>query len=196
MTAYTTAESPPAIDRSDDADLIAAVARGDQAALRMAYDAYAAHVNGVALGVLKDRDLAADVTQEVFVRLWERHDRFDAGRGSLKSFLQMDAHGRAIDLLRSRRAAAQREVNDHQQRASTPVVGTEEEAMTELTSETVRAALMQLPDEQRTPIAMAFFDGFSYRDVADELGVPEGTVKSRIRAGMRRLQLSLGTEVN
>ena len=135
-----------------------------------------------------------DITQEVFVRLWNRHDRYDPSRGSLKAFLQMDAHGRSIDLLRSRRAAAAREIADHHKTASTAVAGTEELAMTAITSDVVRSALMKLPEEQRTPIAMAYFDGYSYRDVAERLGVPEGTVKSRIRTGMRRLKLAIGTE--
>jgi len=180
--------------RALDAALVEKIAGGDASSLREAYDLYAGHVNGVALGILKDRDLAADVTQEVFVRLWERHHRFDSTRGSLKSFLQMDSHGRSIDLLRSRRAAQARELADHRKQASTPQAGTEELAMTSATSSTVRTALMSLPDEQRTPIALAYFDGYSYRDVADMLGVPEGTIKSRIRAGMRRLQLALGAE--
>lgn len=181
--------------RALDAQLVSDIARRDQAALRQAYDLYAPFVNGVALGILKDRDLAADVTQEVFVRLWNRFDRYDATRGSLKSFLQMDAHGRGIDLLRSRRASQERELADHRKTASTAVAGTEELAMTAVESDVVRSALMTLPEEQRTPIAMAYFDGYSYRDVADLLGVPEGTIKSRIRTGMRRLQLALGAEM-
>lgn len=200
----TTATTPTATrqvfsgDMSDarDADqmLVDAIERRDQSALREAYDLYAGYVNGVALGILKDRDLAADITQEVFVRLWERHERYDSSRGSLKSFLQMDAHGRSIDLLRSRRAAAAREIADHHKQASTPTAGTEEQAMESVTAGTVRTALMSLPEDQRTPIAMAYFDGYSYRDVADILGIPEGTIKSRIRTGMRRLQMALGAE--
>ena len=196
MTTALTQESQQSTEelRALDAALVSRISDGDAVALREAYDLYAAHVNGVALGILKDRDLAADITQEVFVRLWERHGRYDSSRGSLKSFLQMDSHGRSIDLLRSRRAAQARELADHQKQASTPQVSTEELAMTSATSSTVRSALMSLPDEQRTPIALAYFDGYSYRDVAELLGVPEGTIKSRIRAGMRRLQLALGAE--
>lgn len=180
--------------RDQDRLIVEAIAIRDESALREAYDLYSAHVNGVAIGILRDRDLAADITQEVFVRLWERFERYDATRGSLKAFLQMDAHGRSIDLLRSRRAAAAREMADHEKQASTPTAGTEELAMESVTATTVRSALMSLPDEQRTPIAMAFFDGYSYRDVAEILGVPEGTIKSRIRTGMRRLQMALGAE--
>ena len=196
--AFTLSESPatPTVEdlRSDDRLIVERVAAGDQLALREAYDLYGSYVNGVAIGILKDRYLAADITQEVFLRLWNRHGRYDASRGSLKSFLQMDAHGRSIDLLRSRKAEAARELADHRKQSSTVTAGTEELAMTSMTSTEVRTALMGLPEEQRTPIALAFFDGYPYAEVAEVLGLPEGTVKSRIRAGMARLHLALGVE--
>lgn len=177
-----------------DQELAEAIIAGDKRALHDAFGLYAGFVNGVAIGILKDPHLAADVTQEVFLRLWQRGDRFDAARGTLKSYLQVDAHGRSIDLLRSRLASQRRERVDHEKSASTHTAGTEELAMTAITSHTVRTAMLGLPEDQRTPIAMAFFDGYSYRDVADALNLPEGTVKSRIRLGMKRLQLALGTE--
>ena len=124
----------------------------------------------------------------------QRAERFDPARGTLNSYLQIDAHGRSIDLLRSRLASNKRERLDHEKTASTHTAGTEELAMTAITSNTVRTAMLGLPEDQRTPIAMAFFGGHSYRDVADALDLPEGTVKSRIRLGMKRLQLALGTE--
>ena len=179
---------------ADDLALVASIVAGDKRALHDAYDLYARFVNGVAVGILKDSHLAGDVTQEVFVRLWQRGERFDADRGSLKSYLQIDAHGRAIDLLRSRRASAERERVDFAKSSSTHTAGTEELAMTAMASDTVRDAVLGLPEDQRTPIAMAFFGGHSYRDVAVALDLPEGTVKSRIRLGMKRLQFALGTE--
>ena len=179
---------------ADDRTLVATIVAGDKRALHDAYELYAPFVNGVAIGILKDPHLAADITQEVFVRLWQRGERFDADRGSLKSYLQIDAHGRAIDLLRSRRASAERERVDHSKSSSTHTAGTEELAMTAMVSDTVRDAVLGLPEDQRTPIAMAFFGGQSYRDVAITLDLPEGTVKSRIRLGMKRLEFALGTE--
>jgi RNA polymerase sigma-70 factor (ECF subfamily) len=184
----------PAPKNGDDRVLVDAIIAGDKRALHDAYELYAAFVNGVAIGILKDPHLAADITQEVFVRLWQRGERFDAERGSLKSYLQIDSHGRSIDLLRSRRAAADRERVDHSKTSSTHTAGTEELAMTAILSDTVRDAMLGLPEDQRTPIAMAFFGGHSYRDVATALNVPEGTVKSRIRLGMKRLQFALGTD--
>lgn len=181
-------------DRSQDARLVAGIGDRDQAALRAAYEQHASAVMGVAVGVLKDRDLAEDIVQEVYVRLWDRPERFDPARGSLRSFLQMDAHGRSIDLIRSMRASQARDRADHAKTASTPTPGTEELAMDSVVSSRVHAALDELPEDQRTPIALAFFDGHSYREVAERLRLPEGTVKSRIRAGMRRLRLVLAAE--
>lgn len=180
---------------ADDHALAQAIVAGDMRALHDAYDLYAGYVNGVAIGILKDPHLAADITQDVFVRLWQRGERFDSARGSLKSYLQIDAHGRAIDLLRSRQASARRERLDHEKSASTHSAGTEELAMAAITSNTIQRAMLGLPEEQRTPIAMAFFGGHSYREVARSLNLPEGTIKSRIRLGMKRLRLALGTDV-
>lgn len=183
-----------ALERSLDASLISAIADRDQQALRTAYEHHAASVMGVSMGILKDRELAQDVVQEVYVRLWDRPERFDPGRGSLKSFLQMDASGRSIDLIRSMRAAESRDRADHARTASTYSPGTEEQAMDSVVSSQVQEALAELPEDQRTPIALAFFGGYSYRDVAARLGLPEGTVKSRIRAGLRRLRPVLAAE--
>ena len=191
---HTHNRRPAAPKNTADRALVGAIVAGDKRALHDAYELYAPFVNGVAIGILKDPHLAADITQEVFVRLWQRGERFDAERGSLKSYLQIDAHGRSIDLLRSRRSAAERERVDHSKTSSTHTAGTEELAMTAILSDTVRDALLALPKDQRTPIAMAFFGGHSYRDVATALNVPEGTVKSRIRLGMKRLQFALGTD--
>ena len=191
---HTPIGRPATQKNAEDRALVETIVAGDKRALHDAYELYAPFVNGVAIGILKDPHLAADITQEVFVRLWQRGERFDADRGSLKSYLQIDAHGRSIDLLRSRRASAERERVDHSKTTSTHTAGTEELAMTAMVSDTVRDAVLGLPEDQRTPIAMAFFGGHSYRDVATVLNVPEGTVKSRIRQGMKRLQFALGTD--
>jgi RNA polymerase sigma-70 factor (ECF subfamily) len=167
----------------------------DHAALREAYDLYGHRVYRVAYGLLRREELAQDITQDVFVRLWQRPERFDSSRGSMASFLQLDAHGRSVDLIRSEESRSKREIADHR-RSSTHQDGPEEEAMKMITSERVRDALNALKDSERAPIAMAFYLGYSYRKVAVELGVPEGTVKSRIRSGMAKLRDMLGTELH
>lgn len=167
-----------------------------ESALAEAYAIHGRRVFGVAYGILRRSDLAEDVTQNVFLRLWHRPERFDADRGSLGSFLQLDAHGRSVDLLRSERARSDRELRDHRLNVSSAAhTGTEEEVMREITSERVRDALRSLRPEQRAPIVLAFFQGYSYRQAAEVLGEPEGTVKSRIRMGMNRLKELLGTEL-
>ncbi len=181
--------------RQDDAELAARLVDQDHQALREAYDLYGRRVYRVAYGLLRREELAQDITQDVFVRLWQRPERYDSTRGSLASFLQLDAHGRSVDLIRSEESRAKREIAD-QRRSSTHQDGPEEEAMKMITSERVRDALNALKDSERAPIAMAFYLGYSYRKVAVELGVPEGTVKSRIRSGMAKLRNILGTELN
>jgi RNA polymerase sigma-70 factor (ECF subfamily) len=166
----------------------------DSAALSEAYRKYGNRVYRVAYGLLRREELAQDVTQEVFVRLWKRPERYDATRGAMSSFLQLDAHGRSVDLIRSEEARAKREIAN-ERLSSIHQVGPEEEAMKRVTSERVRNALDQLKEAERGPIAMAFYLGYSYRKVAEVLGVPEGTVKSRIRSGMAKLRETLGTEL-
>lgn len=185
----------PTTGREKDAALAARLVAQDQQALSEAYNLYGHRVYRVAYGLLRREELAQDVTQDVFVRLWKRPDRFDATRGSLASFLQLDAHGRSVDLIRSEESRVKREMADHH-RSSNHQDGPEEEAMKLITSERVRDALHALKDDERAPIAMAFYLGYSYRKVATVLGVPEGTVKSRIRSGMAKLRDMLGTELH
>ncbi len=180
--------------RAADAALAERLLLQDQEALSDAYHLYGSRVYRVAYGLLRREELAQDVSQEVFVRLWKRPDRYDPERGSLASFLQLDAHGRSVDLIRSEEARAKREIAN-ERLSSNHQLSPEEEAMKRVTSERVRHALDQLKDTERNPIAMAFYLGYSYRKVAEVLGVPEGTVKSRIRSGLAKLRESLGTEL-
>lgn len=180
--------------RREDAELAARLVRQDEDALAEAYRKYGHRVYRVAYGLLRREELAQDVTQEVFVRLWKRPERYDATRGALSSFLQLDAHGRSVDLIRSEESRAKREIAN-ERLSSNYQPSPEEEAMKRVTSERVQQALDQLKETERGPIAMAFYLGYSYRKVAEVLGVPEGTVKSRIRSGLAKLRESLGTEL-
>jgi RNA polymerase sigma-70 factor (ECF subfamily) len=183
------------IDWEDDSGLASRISEGDPDALHEAYRRHGRHVFLVAYGLLRREELAEDVTQDVFVRLWQVPERFDPERGSLASFLRIDAHGRAIDLIRSEEARNRRETAE-EQRSSDHQAGAEDEAMSRITSEWVRDALAGLDDAERKPIAMAFYLGYSYRKVADLLGIPEGTAKSRIRSGLAKLRDTLGTELH
>jgi len=175
-----------------DAALVVAIGRWREDALAEAYRRHAGAVFGLALRVLRERGPAEEVVQEVFLRLWHQPDRFDADRGSLRSWLLAQAHGRAVDLLRSDSARREREARDA--RRSTPAGDdTEREVWDLAVAETVRDALDSLPHEERQAIELAYYGGRTYREVAVELGAPEGTIKSRIRMGLRRMRDTLAS---
>ena len=180
---------------SDDEVLRKALADQNQLALAQAYRRYGQKVYRTAFGVLRRSELAEDVTQEVFVRLWQRPDRFDSERGTLAGFLQLDAHGRSVDLLRSEMARTDREIREQRlAAASDSPASIEEQVMKRISSERVQQVLALLRPEERDPIALAFFQGHSYQRVAAILDLPEGTIKSRIRKGLGRLRQLLGEE--
>ena len=183
------AQSLSLADQSDAA-LVVAVARYDEAALAELYERHSGPVFALSRRLLRRRDLAEEVTQEIFMRLWNRPERFDPDRGALRTFLLSDTHGRSVDLLRSELARKAREEKEGRI-APVPARNLEGEVMSRVTSEAVRNALTKLNDAERSAITLAYFGGLSYREVAKELGQPEGTVKSRIRTGMGRLRTEL-----
>jgi len=179
-------------EQSRDGELAARLVSGDEAALRAAYREHVAAVNGLAVRVLSNEALAEEVVQDVFVRLWEHPERFDPSRGRLRTFLLATTHSRAVERvrmeesLRRRHTAAEREPVEV---ADDPARVTESREV----EQAVRSALAELPEVQRVPIEMAYFEGLSYRQVAVELGEAEGTVKYRIRMGMQKLRAALQT---
>ena len=173
-----------------DAALVVAIGRYREDALAEAYRRHGGAVYALARRVLGDDARAEEVVQEVFLRLWHHPDRFDPDRGSLRSYLLAGAHGRAVDLLRSEVSRRRREEDDAR-RTATAGYDVEREVWDLALADHVKAALAALPIEERRAIELAYFDGYSYRDVAAKLSQPEGTVKSRIRNGLRRLQVSL-----
>lgn len=182
----------PEADLTDlgDAALVVAVARYRQDALAEAYRRHAGAVHGLAGRILRDQTLAEEVTQEVFLRLWEDPERYDAGRGTLRSYLLTQTHGRAVDLVRSEQARRNREEKAPKERA-TAAYDLEREIIDLETSEQVSEALSALDEGQRSAIVLAYFGGYTYREVARILDEPEGTVKSRIRSGLSRLRGTL-----
>ncbi|HSJ33800.1 MAG TPA: sigma-70 family RNA polymerase sigma factor [Acidimicrobiia bacterium] len=171
----------------EDAGLAERVAAGDRGALEDAFQAYSGPVKSVAVRVLRDQSLAEDVVQDTFVTFWKRPDRYDPARGTLRTFLLTIAHRRAVDVVRSEEARARRE-----SRPPDPEhFDLEDEVWTRRLSEHVRAALEELSEGERQAISLAYYGGLSYVEVAERLGAPEGTVKSRIRSGMKKLAASL-----
>lgn len=167
----------------------------DRDALAEAYRQYAGLVFGVCRQVLHDEALAEDVTQEVFVLLWQSPERFDPMRGTLRTWLGLLAHRRSIDRVRAETRRARRET-----RFDPPAsVGGEVEVDDYLTaswlSSRVRDALDKLPVEQREAVVLAYYGGRSYRQVAAELAIPEGTAKSRLRQALGKLNTLLSSEL-
>jgi RNA polymerase sigma-70 factor (ECF subfamily) len=179
-----------AYNQLDDAALVRAIVDHDHRALAEVYRRHGDGCFALARRVLFDRALAEEVVQEIFVRLWKRPELYEPDRGSLRSFLIAQAHGRSVDLLRAETARRRREEREARQRISEPI-DLEREIVNLTEAETVRSALGSLPESERVAIELAYFGGHTYREVAVLLEQPEGTVKSRIRAGLLRLRAAL-----
>lgn len=182
-------EAMPLVSEVSDGDaaLAGRVAAGDRAALERLFDQYGGAVKAIAARVLRDESLAEDVVQDTFVQFWKAPERYQPDRGSLRTFLVTIAHRRAVDIVRSEVARSRRE----QQPPEPDHFDLEDEVWSRSLSETVRNALDGLAPGEREAIALAYFRGLSYVEVARSLGEPEGTVKSRIRSGMKKLAVSL-----
>jgi RNA polymerase sigma-70 factor (ECF subfamily) len=178
------------LDRAGDGALVVAIGRYHHDALAEAYRRHGGAVHALARRVLGPGPQADDVAQEVFVELWRRPERFDPARGTLRTYLMTVAHARAVDLLRSESARRAREERTARETA-TAGYDIEHHAWDLAVAEQVRGALAGLPPEERRAIELAYFGGHTYREVATMLGQPEGTVKSRIRAGLRRMRALL-----
>jgi len=176
-------------DAADDRVLLRGVAAGDMEALRQLYARHSAVLFALALKVLSDRAEAEDVLQEAFVQVWKTAGSFDEERGKPIGWLIMLTRSRAIDQLRSRKARTR--VTESMARdlvktaeARTPA----DEASASEAQRAIRARLKSLPAEQRLAIEMAYFGGLTQFEIAQQLGQPLGTVKTRIRNGMMRLR--------
>ena len=172
--------------------LLARVARGDQAAFQGVYERAAGQILGIVRAVVRDPAQSEEVTQEVLLELWRTASRFDPGRGSPLAWVTTIAHRRAVDRVRSEQKAAQREL-----RAAAPAIAYDEVTETveaRLDRERVRRCLGSLTELQRESVTLAYYDGYTYREVAELLGVAVGTVKTRMRDGLIRLRDCLGVE--
>jgi len=178
-----------------DGGLVVAIGRYREEALAEAYRRHAGAVFALARRVLSDGVAAEEVVQEVFLRLWSAPDKFDPGRGSLRSYLLAQTHGRAVDLLRSEGSRRRREEREARQTAEAGY-DLEREVWDLAVADRVKEVVAVLPGEERRAIELAYFGGHTYREVATLLGQPEGTVKSRIRAGLQRMRVAMAAETD
>ena len=175
---------------TDDADvLMARVCRQDADAFEALYDGYHRIVYGVALRVLGDRTAAEDVTQTVFLKVWNSPDRFRGG--NFPAWIVRVARNRALDVLRGRSVRAETELPE----ALPENESMEEAAFARIDAERIRSALAALPAEQREPIELGFFGGITHQEIARRSQTPLGTVKTRIRSGLKRLRAVLDEAV-
>jgi RNA polymerase sigma-70 factor (ECF subfamily) len=181
------------VRRHSDTRLVVGIARTEEEALAETHRRYGGAVVALAQRVLGNRALAEDVAQEIFVRLWRNPTAFDPDRGSLRSYLLTQTHGRSVDLVRAEEARRSRE--ERSVRLSPTEAGdVEREAWLLFAGAQARAALDSLNEGERTAIELAYFGGLTYQQVAAHLDEPEGTIKSRIRAGLARLRSVLRAE--
>ena len=186
-------DGPADGDPRDDEELIAAVQARDDTALAGLYDRYGRMSFGLAYRILGERGVAEDVVQEAYLAVWRRADSFSPDRGAVRSWLMTIVHHLAID---RRRGRYRHELTDVQlddvdyrlEASSEDVFGT---VAGTIEAERIRAVMLDLPDEQREAIELAFFMGLSHQEIATRTGMPLGTVKGRMRLGLRKLRVSL-----
>jgi RNA polymerase sigma-70 factor (ECF subfamily) len=181
-----------ATDNAELRDAMVRVARSDAEAFAELYDRTSARVHGLVLRVLRDPGYAEETTQEVFLQAWNTASNFDPSRGSVMSWLMTLAHRRAVDRVRSEQAGTDRQALYESTSVSGPFDHVTEEVTRRLEHQSVLACLDTLTATQRESVAMAYYDGRTYREVAAHLGVALSTVKTRIRDGLTRLRGCLG----
>jgi RNA polymerase sigma-70 factor (ECF subfamily) len=187
---------PASIDERAEADaaLVRAVAEGSAEALATLYDRHASAVYGLARRVLTRQEDAEEVVQDVFAQIWRDAPRYDADRASAAGWIMMLARTRAIDRLRARRARPDQHLGVEPEQAP-PLAATaadpEHVAMSSEAARKVRAAFDALPEQLRSLVELAYFQGLTHSEIAGQTGVPLGTVKTRLRTAVASLRLVL-----
>ncbi|TQL00145.1 RNA polymerase sigma-70 factor (ECF subfamily) [Streptomyces puniciscabiei] len=173
-------------------ELLVLVADGDQRAFEELYALVSGPVYGLVRRVVRDLAQSEEVAQEVLLETWRSAARYDPGRGSALSWILTLAHRRAVDRVRSARAAGEREQREALRAGEPAFDQVAEEVEAGMEREWVRRCLRRLTDLQRQSVTLAYYDGYTYREVAERLSLPLGTVKTRMRDGLTRLRQCLG----
>jgi RNA polymerase sigma-70 factor (ECF subfamily) len=174
-----------------DAELLAAVADRDPDGISVLFDRYGGLAFGVALKVLADRGAAEDVVQEAFLSIWRQAGSFDTLKGSARTWLLTVVRNRAVDRLRASRNRLEKDRTIEGMENQLGVPGVWAEVSAGLDRDSIRGALGALPAEQREVIELAYFSGLTHVEIADQLEIPLGTIKGRMRIGLRKLRALL-----
>jgi len=156
------------------------------------YDRLSRQAFGLAYRILGDGGAAEDAVQEAFLTVWRQSEKVDSARGKLTSFVLTVVHHKAIDALRARKGQMSRQVSLDPVLVEKAGPDVTERALQELDRDAIKQALTTLPDEQRQPVLMAYFEGLTHVEIAERTGVPLGTVKSRLRLGLVKMRTALG----
>jgi RNA polymerase sigma factor (sigma-70 family) len=184
----------PGREALDDAALVELIAQSDHEALAVLYQRHGTVCYRLARRVTVNDALAEEAVQEAFTGLWRDPAAYLPGQGSVRSWLLGLTHHKAVDFVRREAAQQRRQHAEAAQRAfDPPATDPAEEAWAQMRAATVRAALSELPEPQRHALALAYYGGYTQREIAQLTGVPLGTVKTRMFAAMRRLQVRLAT---
>jgi len=200
MPAGDEAGSPLDLIAAADTELIGRAAGGDARALEVLYDRYAGVVFSFALRIVTERQLAEEILQEAFFRAWQQGGSFSAGRGSFITWLLSITHNLAIDEIRRRRRRPQKADSEEPEQILDSVADTgagadvEGEVWLGALRDTIGRALADLPPAQREALEMAYFRGMTQREIAETLGEPLGTIKTRMRLGLQKLREALGSD--
>jgi RNA polymerase sigma factor (sigma-70 family) len=182
---------PPPVAHLPDEALLALVARGDDDALAALYDRFGRVAYNIALRVLRDAELAQDAVQDAFLAAWRTAAAFDPRRGSASTWLLTLVHRRAVDVVRREQRRRTEPLEDE---GTVAGGATDEDAWIRDRRRAVQAALAQLPPDQRQALELAYYGGLTQSELAERLGVPLGTVKSRMFAALGRLRDLLGDD--
>ena len=186
----TSATAPAALDAANE--LLQRVATGDQRAFSELYDLITPRMLGLVRHVLKDHAQSEEVVQEVLLEIWQTATRFDPNKGKAVTWMLTMAHRRAIDRVRSAQSSRDRDTKIGIRDLSREYDSVSENVEIRIEHERVQKALNQLTDLQRQAVELAYYGGFTHSEVSTKLGVPIGTVKTRLRDGMIRLREELG----
>ena len=176
------------VDRETPESLMLLAQKGDAAAFARLYDRIAPNVLGLALQIIHDQAQAEEVTQEVFIELWQHAADFDPAKGSAKAWILRRARLRAIDRVRSAIATLKRDDREAFLVASIKQESVEDEALRNVQRHTVRTALDIMGEPHKTAILLAYFGDMTHTELAATTGVPLGTAKTRVRDGLRKLE--------